>query len=1275
MPSSTPLKWLQVSSLWVYRALAWSVLLLGLAFAAVVLSLRYWVMPNVDRYRDDIARTISQVANQRIAIGRISGNWDGMRPELVLENVTVFDAAGRPALELSRVDNTLSWLSLAVLEPRFQSIAIHRPALNVRRDARGVIAVAGIELKEEGGGFVDWLLRQRELVVRDANIAWRDELRGAPPLELERVNLVVRNRGGRHRFGLNAVPPQHLAGPLDLRGDLRGESVGALGQWGGDLFVQVDYADIAAWRTWVNFPVEFPRGAGALRMWMTLTGPRVTHLSADLKLAGVRTRLAPDLPELDLAELSGRVKWEASPGRVELSTAKLGFRTEQGLTLPPADFLLRLRVGKDQNVLAGEMYANALNVEPLVLLADRLPLNPELRKRLIELSPKGGLYDLNFQWSGDWPDLSQYSVRGRFQNLAMNRTERIPGFTGLSGSVDGNERGGSLRVNSTGARLDMPRVFREPLAFDTLAAQLGWGRRGREYELRLNNVSFSNAHVAGTVLGQYRTAAGTAGAIDLTGNLTRADARFVGRYMPLVIGRGAREWLDTAFLAGQSNDVSLRLKGELADFPFPGNQAGVFQVLGKVTGGALDYAQGWPKIENIAGEFAFRGERMDINVKQATLVGARLSNVSASIADLKVDDEVLRVSGEAEAPTSEFLAFVDQTPVIDMIDRYTEGIEAHGNGRLALQLEIPLRARDKSKVSGTYQFVDNRIVADAALPPLEQVNGRLEFTESSVRVSNATGVFLGGPVSVSATTGQEATVGINVQGRVDMDSLRRQAGSPAWSWHLRGAADWSGAIVLRKKVADLTIESDLKGVASDLPAPFSKTAGQAVPLRIERRVTGPQHERLSFAYGDVVSAQLVRRREGSRMVVSRGAVSFGGAAAEPERDGVWVSGSVLSLDLDRWLALTGGATGAQFPAPALNVKIGELTALGRRFHDVAVNGASQGDAWQSRVAAREFDGNLTWRGQGRGTLTARMKRFNFPRAPDAAPAGAATQPRAPENKTDWPALDVVAEQFQFRDKALGALELLATPSEREWRIEKLRVANPDGTLNADGAWQTGLAQPRTQINLRLEVSDIGRFLARLGYPEGVRRGTAKLEGALRWNGGPQAFDYPLLSGNFVLEAAKGQFAKLEPGIGKLLGILSLQSLPRRLTLDFRDIFSEGFAFDEIGGAVKVERGVATTENFRIQGPSARVLMSGEVDLAQETQKLVVKVTPSLSDSVSIAGALIGGPVAGVAAFLAQKVLKDPFGQIASYQFWVTGTWSEPQVSKIETPPSDPDKAK
>lgn len=1267
MPIPDKLKWLHVSSLGVYRVLTWTVLAAGFAFAAIVLSLRYWVLPNIEQYREDIARAVSQAANQRVTIGKISASWDGIRPELVLENIAVFDAADQPVLELPRVDNTLSWLSLATFELRFYSIEFHRPVLNVRRDANGAIWVAGVAVTrkpQEGDGIADWLLRQREIVVRDATLSWRDEMRGAPQLDLKRVQLQIVNHGDRHRFGLRAIPPPHLAGPLDIRGDLSGETVRMLSDWNGKFFVQLDYADIAAWRTWVPFPIEFPQGAGALRLWLGFSRHQLKEIIADVRLADVRTRLARDLPELDLTELSGRVAWKTSAGGEEFSTAKLALTAQGGLALQPVDFLLRLTAGEDRGPPRGELQANALDLQPLVTLADRLPLAAEFRKQLVDLAPRGSLYDVVVRWSGEWRQPGQYSVRGRFHELAMNRLGRIPGFSGISGNIDGNEKAGSLHLNANGATIDMPLVFRDPLQFDAFTAQIAWSRSGADAQIKMNSVSFSNQHLAGTLFGNYRAQPGSKGSIDLTGNLTRADARYASRYIPLAVGKPARDWLDRAFPAGQSNDVSLRLKGNLDDFPFSEDKGGVFQVVAKITGGVLDYAENWPKIENIAGELNFRGKRVDVFARQGTILGARLGKVHAEIPDLTRTDEVLRITGEAGGPTSEFLSFIKKSPVNDMIDRFTEGMNAQGNGNLALKIEIPLGATGKSKVAGSYQFVSNKIISDVDLPPIEQFNGRLEFTESSVRMQNATGIFLGGAVTVSATTQRDSTVRVSLQGRANIDNLRQAGGASSWMQSLRGAADWRGTFVMHKKLTDLVIESNLQGIASDLPAPLAKSADDIVPLRYERKFTGPQQEQIVISYGGIVSANLQRRSEGGRSMIRRGNIRFGGAAAAPERDGVSIGGALKSLNFDRWLALTGqSADDIRIEFSGVDLKVEALDAFNRRFHDVALNGTAQGGIWRTTIAGREMEGSAVWQPQGRGKLTARLKKLIIPSVVPDATAGPAQQ--ASDKKRELPSLDIVADQLQIKDKQLGRLELNAVSEERDWRIEKLRITNPDSTFTVDGAWQNWLNQPRTQINLQLEVGDIGKLLVRLGYPEGVRRGTARLHGSLSWPRGPQDFDYPALSGNLVLEAAKGQFVKLEPGIGKLLGILSLQALPRRITLDFRDIFSEGFAFDEILGGVNIGRGIATTDNFRIRGPAAHVVMSGEVNLVQETQKLRVKITPSLSDSVSVAGALIGGPIAGVAAFLAQKILKDPLDQIASYEYDVTGTWAEPQVSKVE----------
>jgi uncharacterized protein (TIGR02099 family) len=1248
-----------------YRLVTWTVLVAGLTFSALVLGLRYWVLPDIDQHREAIAGLVAEAIGQRITIGKVSGNWNGLQPELVLADVTVFDAAGRPALQLSRIQSTLSWFSVVAWEPRFRSVEIDRPALDIRRDPSGVIHVAGIALQSGGhGGFADWLLRQRKLVIRQAAITWHDEMRGAAPLQLNAVELLVRNRGSRHRFGMRAVPPPGLAGPLDARGELFGRSFSELADWHGRIYLKLDAADLGAWQSWLPASLPAPTGLGALRLWAAFREHRLQEITADVRLAAVRVQLASDLPPLTLAALSGRIGWKDLAGGTEFSTTGLSLTGENGLALEPTDFYLRLATGSGA-AARGELRANALALEPLGLLAERLPLDRALRDELAAYSPRGTLYDVAARWNGEWRAPTQYAVRGRFDRLGASAVGRVPGFSGLSGAFEGGEKGGTVRLDSTEVTLDLPKVFRGPLDLERLAADIAWTPNAGSTELRFGKIAFSNAHFEGTLAGTYQAVPDRRGVIDVTGALTRADARYVSQYVPLVIGPATREWLDTSLVSGTSHDVSLRLRGDLTGFPFPDQKGGVFEVIAKVANGVLDYANGWPRIENVAADVAFRGRRLEVNARAGTILGAKLLKVRAEIPDVVHDYEVLHVSGEAEGPSAEFLSFIARSPVRDMIDRFTEGMQAQGNGKLALKLEIPLRAREKSKVAGTYQFSGNRFAAAPDVPPIEQASGRLEFTESSVRVPSATGVFLGGPIAVSTAPQGDATVRLNVQGRVNVESVRQFAGNAGWMQKLSGAADWRGSLVLHKKLADLIIETNLQGLASELPEPLRKSAASAVPLRIERRYIGQSDglaDRIDVAYGEILSARLVRRHEQGKDVVRRGTIRFGGAAPEPDSDGVRVSGTLKRLDADSWLALgAADSVPAAAQVTAVDVKFDELRIFDRMFHDVALNGSAQDGGWRATLAGREFDGTLGWQSQGRGRLTARMKKLAIPVELSTGRRGEAKRGR------ELPAVDLIADQFQYKDKSLGKLELNATPVERDWRIDSLRLTNPDATLNVDGLVQDMAGTPRTRIVLHLESRDIGKTLTRLGYPEGVRRGTAKVEGRLAWPGAPQDFEYGALSGNVTLDASKGQFVKLEPGIGKLLGILSLQALPRRITLDFRDIFSEGLAFDNIVGEVNVEHGIAKTDNFVILSPAARILMTGEVDLVRETQRLQVRVAPSLSDSVAIASGLVGGPVAFVATFLAQKILKDPLGRIIAYQYNITGTWSEPQVSKIERP--------
>ncbi|HXV12218.1 MAG TPA: YhdP family protein [Burkholderiales bacterium] len=1265
--SGKSLKWVRVSSLWTYRVLTWGVLAAGFAFAAAVLGMRYWILPNVGEYRADIERVISEAAGRNVEIGDIRANWDGLRPKLVFERVRVLDAEGRPALELPRVDNTVSWLSLLTLQLRFYALDIHRPTLEVRRDPAGRISVAGVALSGGLGGneFAGWLLRQRDIEIIDATVAWTDEERGAPRIEFRHVNLHMINRGSHHRFGLQAMPPSELAAPLDLRGDVVGDGVESLAKWNGRLFLQLEYVDIAAWRQWISFPVRFPRGQGALRAWLSFSDRQLTGATADVHLVGVRTQLAQDLPELDLTELSGRIGWKSSREGIELTTSKLAMTTTGGLKLHPSNLRLRMVAGARGAALQGDFQVDELNLEPVVALADHLPLGDEARRQLARFSPRGGLRDVAVRWRGPWQKPVEYSVKGRFAGLALGHVEKMPGFRGISGTVEASESGGSLYVNSQKVAIDMPALLRQPLQLDALTAHVRWERLAGETEVRFNSVSFSNAHAAGAFFGRYRTMEGTRGHIDLTGRLTRAEARHLPLYIPLTISKGTREWLDTAVIAGESTDVSLRVKGDLDDFPFEQGSGGIFQVVAKVTGGTLDYATGWPRIENLSGDVVFRGKRMDINARRGTVFGVALERVRVEIPDLVIHDELLRVAGQAQGPTGDFLAFIEKSPVNETIGRFTEGWQATGAGSLELKLEMPLRALPKSKVGGVFRFDRNTIRVHSDVPPVEQASGRVEFTESSVVARDVRGHALGGPVTITTTSKEGETVLIGVNGRIDTDKMQGRKGQPDWVQHVRGSTDWRASITVRGREADIVAESGLKGMAVYLPPPLLKPPAETWPLRLERRSIGQGDEHIGVDIAKILSVKLVRRTEGTSAAIPRGVVSFGGAAAEPQRDGIWVNGTVPALDVDGWLALLGRPAqpvGTRWGG--IDLKLGSVDALGRRYTDLAIHAVSQADGtWRSSLVGKEFEGTVLWQPQGRGRLTARMKRLAIP-APSPATLQAPAEAAQGHRDLELPALDITAEEFALSGNTLGSLEVAALPEGSDWRIERLQIVNPESTFTLDGVWQGWLAAPRTRVNIRLDAKDAGKLLNRLGYPEGLKRGTAKLEGTLNWQGSPYSIDYPTLSGHLVLDAQKGQFDKINPGVGKLLGVVSLQSLPRRVSLDFRDVFSDGFAFDEIVGPVKIEHGIAVTDNFKIQGPSARVVMKGKVDLARETQDLRVRVTPYLSESVSIAGALIGGPVAGVATFLAQKMLKDPIDTMAAFEYDVTGSWKDPQVSKV-----------
>lgn len=1283
---------------------AGGLLVTAVALACVVLLVvRHAVLPWVQSLGPDIADRLSRTLGVPVAIERLETGWDGWNPRIAVEGLTVRDRAGegaRTLLALPRVLATVSWWSLPLAELRLKELVVERPELAIARRPDGRLSVAGLEIDPDAPAadaspVGDWLLRQREVVVRDALIVWTDELRGAPPLVLDRVHFRLEHPLGsrRHRFGLAGVPPPELASPIDLRGEVDGASARDPTQIEGRIYLRFDYADVAALTEWAPLPVPVDEGRGALRLWLDFGGGAVRDMHADLELVDVKARLATELPRLELARVAGRVDWHGDAATRRLAARDLTLVARDGTSMPPVDFSFEGSVGTDGRFRSGRANVNAVALAPLAALATRIPMPPAWRDGLVARAPGGTLKDARYRWEGPADAPTSYSLAGEALDIVVQAAGTTPGVSGLSARIEADERGGTAKLASKSVELKLPAVFAQPLALDSLTGQVRWTRVPDGWRVDLVDLGYANADAAGIAEGSWRSSPGGPGTIDLRAKLTRADARAVARYLPARFDPGVREWIRLGVLAGHADDVRIVLKGDLAKFPYADPRDGTFSVTAHAKGGALDYADGWPKVEDIDAEIRITGPRIAGDLAHARVYGTQIGRTSVSIDNLLAEAPVLAIDGEASGPTADVLRFIDASPVGGWIGRATEGTQATGSGRLKLRIALPLGRAKETTVAGEYTFASNQLRL-AGLPTLNAVDGRLAFSERGVTANDIAAEVYGGPARLSVATGGDG-IRVSGHGTADVAALRGELPA-AIADRFSGTTDWRLALEAGGATgARWTVESALKGTAIDLPAPLGKAAAATASLTIERRPDPrAKSDAVDFSLAGVGRAQVHRQLAGTEPVVDRVLVLLGRAAAQQgdnDRTGVWVRGDLPSFALDDWLALRAHA-GARSTSPAasasavpalMGVDIDALVleAFGRKLNDAKVSARSTGNDWRITLTAREMAGSAIWRAatpsMPSGRVTARLSRLSVPETGELVPwtggdSGSPSAPAAPE-RSPWPEIDVHSDRLLTRGRDLGDFELVAKPEGNDWRIERMVLANDAGRIRAEGAWRTAGRTQRTRLDVRLEATEASAMLRRFGFPDDLKGAPTTIAGELDWPGAPSDFEPSLLSGTLRIDVGAGQFTKIEPGLGKLLGVLSLQALPRRISLDFRDVFSEGFAFDRIEGGVKIVRGVMTTERLVLSGPAAKVDITGDVDLTTETQRLVVRVQPALSTTFSAgtAGAALllaaANPlvaaVVGAGTFLAQKVAKDPIEQMFSYEYRVSGSWSAPVVAR------------
>jgi uncharacterized protein (TIGR02099 family) len=586
------------------------------------------------------------------------------------------------------------------------------------------------------------------------------------------------------------------------------------------------------------------------------------------------------------------------------------------------------------------------------------------------------------------------------------------------------------------------------------------------------------------------------------------------------------------------------------------------------------------------------------------------------------------------------------------------------------------------------------------------------------------------PAATNTSANQDAGVAIfRAQGTLSAEAVRQAKDLgfvSRMAQNASGSTAYTAMLGFRRNAVDVVVSSNLQGIALTLPAPLTKTADAVLPLRFENTVLPASllagqklQDQLSLSVGRIASVVYVRDVSSSEPRVIRGSISVGlepGESTPMPESGVAANINLATVDLDEWEKVLSrseaGAVASTAPGTAsasssgsvfsgaslaylptqLAIRAKELKVDGRKLNNVVVGGTREDLDWRVNIDAKELNGYVQYRqprGSEAGLVYARLSRLSLGQSTANDVENILDQQPA-----NIPALNIVVDDMELRGKKLGRVEIEAVNrgaqavaregGAREWRLNKLNVILPEAVFKATGNWtainvqatppratdrqRVAFERRRTVMNFTLDIADSGELLKRFGMNDVIKRGKGKMEGQVAWAGSPLGLDYPSMSGQFNVNIESGQFLKADPGIAKLLGVLSLQSLPRRLTLDFRDVFSEGFAFDFVRGDVNISQGVAATNNLQMKGVNAAVLMEGSADIGKETQDIKVVVVPEINAGTASLIATVINPAIGLASFLAQFFLRRPLIAATTQEFHIDGSWANPKITKMERKP-------
>jgi uncharacterized protein (TIGR02099 family) len=663
---------------------------------------------------------------------------------------------------------------------------------------------------------------------------------------------------------------------------------------------------------------------------------------------------------------------------------------------------------------------------------------------------------------------------------------------------------------------------------------------------------------------------------------------------------------------------------------------------------------------------------MEVQAGAGRLGDARIESLRVRTADLGRQGSPLQVEGRVAGPLPGMLAYLEPSPLGERYPALVRGFETRGPARLRLALQVPLRRHHSPfSLDGELSLERARIRPRAAELTIDEVQGRFHFTRQSLDAQGVSARVYDRPVRVSARTRQEGgapAYEILAEGELGLgDVFPDQAGTALLS-RVEGRSRWRSMVKISRPgpkadaAVGLILESQLEGTAVQLPVPFAKLKGEARPIRIQHQFAGPGAP-WRLQYGEQVSAAFAVAGQAGERRLERGELRLGGAEARlPDRPRLRLAGELAWLSLADWQPLLGGAGDASLPPLDVELKLDAFALFNHRGQDLTLAGAEQGEDWIFALVGPTAQGRLQLvRSGGRlQRLELDLDHLLLASAGDGATSAAGRpDPRR------LPGLKVRIERLKFDEKSFGTAELVTHRRAEGMEVERLHLKSGDYDFTAKGQWVVSPAGKQvSRFEVDLMKGKIGDLLERFGYERSIEGRPLEATMLANWPGTPMDFSLATVQGEAKVSLGPGRIIRVEPGAGRVLGLLSLQTLQRRLSLDFSDLVEEGLGFDSISGHLTFLDGDMYTNDLLMKGPSADVEVAGRTGIARRDYDQLITVIPHVSSNLPVAGMLAGGPAVGAALFIADRLVGRSVDRLAQVQYELTGTWGDPKMERL-----------